>query len=189
MSPSNAIPADRVPARRPVRPDDLARLRIASDPRLSPDGRLVSFTVQVVAPRHDGYRHAIWVVPTDGSEPARQLTIGARHDRHPRFSPDSRTLAFLSDRRLLVEDEPGAPKSEKDREDGNQVHLLSLDGGEARRLTDLPRGVESLAWSPDGRRMVVLTASAGAGTTASVFWSGWRITSATWNRSSRTFPT
>ena len=69
---------------RPLRPDDLYRFRIATDPRLSPDGSRVVFTVQTVAPGRDGYRHALWSVPTDGD--ARQLTIGAKHDRHPRFA-------------------------------------------------------------------------------------------------------
>ena len=50
----------------------------------------------------------------------------------------------------------------KDREDGNQVYLLPLDGGEARRLTDLPRGVDGFEWSPDGSRLVVVSASHGA---------------------------
>src|SRR5258707_9191382 len=66
-------------------------------------------------------------------------------------------MAFRSDRRASVEDEPNAPK---DREDGNQVYLLSAtEPGEARRLSDLPRGVNSFAWSPDGRRLAVLSSS------------------------------
>ena len=144
---------------RPPAPDDLYRLRIPTDPRLSPDGAAVAFTLQAVAPGKDGYRHAIWAVPADGSAEARQLTLGAKHDTRPRFAPDGRTLAFLSDRRLAVEEDPDAPK---DREDGVQVHLLPLAGGEARRLTDLPRGVDNLAWSPDGGRLVVSTASRAA---------------------------
>ena len=147
---------------RSPRPEDLARLRIPTDPRLSPDGRLIAFTVQTVAPEHDGYRSAIWLVSTDGSRPARQVTLGAKHDSRPRFSPDGATLAFLSDRRLAVEEEPKLGKDPKDREDATQVHLLPLDGGEARRLTDLPRGVEGFEWSPDGRRLVIETTSRAA---------------------------
>ena len=148
---------------RPPRPEDLHRLRIATQPRLSPDGRLAAMTVQAVAPGFDGYRQALWLVATDGETPPRRLTLGAKHDWHARFSPDGRTLAFLSDRRTLVEEEPDRSVPEgKDREDGTQVHLLPLDGGEAHRLTDLPRGVEAFEWSPDGARLVVTSASAGA---------------------------
>jgi dipeptidyl aminopeptidase/acylaminoacyl peptidase len=144
---------------RPARPDDLHALRVATDPRLSPDGRWVAFTVQAAAPRLDGYQHALWLVPADGSSPARQVTIGAKHDRHARFSPDGRWLAFISDRRLVAEELPGAPD---DREDGDQVHLLPLAGGEAHRLTDLPRGVKGFVWAPDGSRLAVLSSSRGA---------------------------
>ena len=105
--------------------------------------------------------------PTEGDEAPRQLTLGARHDRQPRFSPDGRTLAFISDRRAMVEEEPDrASHDAKDRqaarEDKDQVYLLPLDGGEARRLTDLPRGVDAFEWSPDGTRLVVVSASHGA---------------------------
>jgi dipeptidyl aminopeptidase/acylaminoacyl peptidase len=148
---------------RAPRPDDLFRLRIATEPRLSPDGSVAVVTVQTVASGFDGYRRALWLVPTDGSRPPRPLTLGARHDRHPRFSPDGRTLAFISDRgRLLDEEIAGQTPEGKVREDRDQVHLLPLDGGEARRLTDLPRGVEAFEWAPDGARLVVVSASHGA---------------------------
>ncbi len=147
---------------RPARPDDLYRLRVPIDPRLSPDGRLVAFTVKRSAPGHDGYRYAVWLASTDGSAPARQVTIGTRSDRHARFSPDGRTLAFISDRRLTAEEEPDRPKEAKDRLDTDQLYLLPLDGGEARRLTDLPRGVGDFDWAPDGRSIAVLTSSRGA---------------------------
>ena len=141
---------------RPPQPEDLYRFRIPTDPRLSPDGEWIAFTVQAATRGRDAYRHAIWLAPADGSAAARQVTIGVRHDTHPRFSPDGHSLAFLSDRRPVTEDEPDAPV---DREDGTQVHLLPLDGGEARRLTDLPRGVDGFAWAPDGGSLVVRSAS------------------------------
>jgi dipeptidyl aminopeptidase/acylaminoacyl peptidase len=149
--------ASRTNARRAARPDDLYRVVVPTDPRLAPDGSAVTFTVQRVGPAFDRYGTAIWIVPANGGQPPRQLTIGVRHDRHARWSPDGHSIAFLSDRRPLVEEEPGPPG---DREDGTQIHLLPVDGpGEARRLTDLPRGVDGFAWSPDGKRLAVLSAS------------------------------
>src|SRR4029450_12191329 len=74
----------RTPRRRPVPralvPDDLYRLRIPTDPRISPDGLHALVTVQTAAPKRDGYRHAIWLVPLDADrgEP-RQLAVGARN--------------------------------------------------------------------------------------------------------------
>ncbi|MFL5749131.1 MAG: S9 family peptidase [Chloroflexota bacterium] len=144
---------------RALAPDDLYKLRVPTDPRISPDGRQALVTVQASAPKCDGYRHALWLVPLDpdGGAP-RQLTLGQKNDSNARWSPDGRTIAFLSDRRHLVEEEPDAG-DKKDREDGTQIHLLSLDGGEARRLTDLPRGVGGFEWSPDGSRLVALSTS------------------------------
>ena len=69
---------------RSARPDDLYRLAVPTDPRLSPDGRTVAFTVKRSAVGRDGYRQAVWLAPVDGSADARQLTVGARTDRHPR---------------------------------------------------------------------------------------------------------
>ncbi|HEX9044941.1 MAG TPA: S9 family peptidase [Candidatus Limnocylindrales bacterium] len=148
-------------SRRP-RPEDLLAFRIASEVRLSPDGRLAVFTLQAATRRADGYRRAIWAVPTDGSAAPRQLTLGARNDRHPRFSPDGGTLAFLSDRQALVEDDAAGVSGDGPGDGGwLQIHLLPLDGGEARRLTDLPRGVEDFAWSPDSSRIVAVSSARG----------------------------
>ena len=132
---------------RAPRPDDLFRLRIATEPRLSPDGTVAVVTVQTVAPGFDGYRRALWLVPSDGSRPPRPLTLGARHDRYPRFSPDGGTLAFISDRRRLLDEEiAGQAPEGKVREDRDQVYLLPLDGGEAGSTRSRPRRRRSSAW-------------------------------------------
>jgi dipeptidyl aminopeptidase/acylaminoacyl peptidase len=164
---ASRVSGDARTAPRPLRPEDLYRLRVPSDVRLAPDGRLAAFTVQEATARGDGYVQSIWGVRTDGSEEPRQLTRGAWHDKSPRISPDGRLLAFLSDRRTHVEPEPAdgaetASATEK-REDVVQVHVLPLDHpGEAWRVTDLPRGVTGFEWSPDGMRLAVLSPSAGA---------------------------
>ncbi|HEX2883031.1 MAG TPA: S9 family peptidase [Candidatus Limnocylindria bacterium] len=146
---------------RAPRPEDLYDLRVPGDVQLSPDGRNVAFTVKAVAPRKDGYRSALWVAASDGSTPPRQLTIGSKNDTQPRWSPDGRTIAFLSDRSAVLQAGGGGPKpddAEAPKEGGTQVWLLPFaDGGEARQLTDLPKDVEGLAWSPDGRRLAVVS--------------------------------
>jgi len=148
-------------AARAPRPEDLYDLRVPTDLALSPDGRYVAFSVKAVAPGKDGYRTSLWIAPSDGAEPARQLTAGARTDTTPRWSPDGRTLAFVSDRAAVLQAggagaKPG--KAEAPKEGGTQVWLLPFaDGGEARQLTDLPKDVGGLDWSPDGRRLVVVS--------------------------------
>ena len=152
-------------APRALQPDDLYNLRVPSQVRLTPDGRLAVFALQATKARRDGYLGSIWGVPTDGSEEPRQLTLGAWDDSSPRISPDGRLMAFLSDRRTLVEAASAeeTPGTAGKREDVTQVYVLPLDRpGEARRVTDLPRGVTSFEWSPDGKRLAVLSPSAGA---------------------------
>ena len=148
-------------AARSPRPEDLYDLRVPTELSLSPDGRLVAFSVKSVAPGKDGYRTSLWLAPADGTSPARQLTVGSRNDTSPRWSPDGSTIAFLSDRGGVLQAGGGGAKpgkAEAPKEGGTQVYLLPFaQGGEARQLTDLPKDVEGLDWAPDGKRLVVVS--------------------------------
>src|SRR5918996_5849774 len=147
-----------MPPRAP-RSEDLYELRVPTDLNVSPDGRWVAFAVKAVAPGKDGYRTSLWVAPADGSAPARQITLGSKTDANPRWSPDGSMIAFLSDRGAVLQAGGGGakPGSEAPKEGGTQVWLLPFTtGGEARRLTDLPKDVEAAEWSPDGRRLCVV---------------------------------
>jgi dipeptidyl aminopeptidase/acylaminoacyl peptidase len=123
------------PARRPMVPEDLLRIRFVGDPQLHPDGRLVAFVVTTLSEARDEYLSTIWVVDVEGGAP-RPFTRGPRRDTAPRWSPDGRWLAFVS---------------EREKKQKGQLHVMPADGGEALRLTDLRPGVSSPAWSPDGR--------------------------------------
>jgi dipeptidyl aminopeptidase/acylaminoacyl peptidase len=105
--------------------------RIA-EPQISPDGKWVAYTVST--PDLDSNRGVsnIWLVSTTGGAPA-QLTQSG-HDSSPVWSPDGKTLAFLSS-----------------RSGNSQVYLLSLEGGEAHALTKLSTGADLVKWSPDGK--------------------------------------
>src|SRR5262245_22576204 len=73
---------------RGMMPDDLFRIQWVSDARLSPDGRLVAFTVTRLDQEADDYRSAIWLGSVDGSAPPRRFTGGSSKDSTPRWSPD-----------------------------------------------------------------------------------------------------
>src|SRR6266545_957748 len=132
----------------PMTAEDLYAFRFLADAQLSPDGERVAFVVRTVAPERDGYRSAIWLVPLDGSHEAVRFTSGGGQDAHPRWSPDGRTLAFLSDR-AAPEKADGKGKKGKPK----NVFVLSLDGGEARQLTTFDDDCGDIVWSPDGRRL------------------------------------
>lgn len=119
--------------------DDVVRFAVIDDAQVSPDGAGVAYVVRRGVLEENRYRSAIYLVSTDGGEP-RQMTAGEAKDSAPRWSPDGRVLAFVSDR-------SGVP----------QVYLLSMDGGEARQLTTLGRGASSPSFSPDGSRLAFLS--------------------------------
>jgi dipeptidyl aminopeptidase/acylaminoacyl peptidase len=120
-----------------MKPTDIYRLPLVGDPRVSPDGASVAFVVTRADEESNEYRSAIWIVPSDGSASPRRLTSGTKRDASPRWSADGRFLAFTSNR----------------DGDASQLYLMPMDGGESRKLTDMPEGVSSICWSPDGSQI------------------------------------
>jgi len=115
----------------PITFDDLSKMHRVADPKISPDGKWVAYSV--ATPDMEANRNAsnIWIVPAAGGS-AIQLTQSG-HDTGPAWSPDSKTLAFISSR------------------DGNsQVYVLSMSGGESHAITHLSGGADLVKFSPDG---------------------------------------
>ena len=125
-----------------MRPEDVYALTSVTEPRLSPDGRRVAYVVNRIDRDANAYRGAIWVAPLDGSAEPRQFTSGKRRDGSPRWSPDGRWLAFVSNR-----------DGEDEKKAHGELYVLPADGGEPRRLSEGKEGVESITWSPDSRRI------------------------------------
>ncbi|HEV8603060.1 MAG TPA: S9 family peptidase [Gaiellaceae bacterium] len=118
-------------------PEDLCELTWVADPRIAPDGRTAALVVWRVDCEANDYASAIWLVPVDGSGPARRFTSGEKQDLAPRWSPDASRLAFVSNRERKAK----------------QLYVIPTAGGEGRRLTDLDEDVTEPVWSPDGMQL------------------------------------
>jgi dipeptidyl aminopeptidase/acylaminoacyl peptidase len=206
-APHSAQEASR---KRGVTPEDYFAFELLGDPRLSPDGQWVAYVVTNVDQRLNRRQSQIWLAAVDGRRPPRQFTTSPQTSTAPRWSPDGRTLAFLSTRpatdaataqmppgaqpaqpgaampspstsltpptqgiattppptpgtttpgAIGTATTPGLPSALQTAAGESlpraQVWALPLDGGEARRLTNLKNGVGTFDWSPDGKRLVL----------------------------------
>jgi dipeptidyl aminopeptidase/acylaminoacyl peptidase len=140
MVPASAILAQQpAPALRPITVDDYFQIHSVRDPQLSPDAQHVTYTLETASLKDDKNEDRIWMVAIAGGE-ARALTSSGVSSSHPRWSPDGKSIAFLSAR----------------DEGKTQVWLLNVCGGEAERLTNASQDVEDFVWSPDSRLLVLI---------------------------------
>jgi len=119
-------------------PELILTIRDLNDAQISPDGSRIVFQISRTRTAEEKPGASIpelWLVPAGGGEPVR-FTTSEEGERAARWSPDGRTIAFLSRR-------PGSEHT--------QVYLISADGGEARHLTNAENSVAAFKWSPDGK--------------------------------------
>lgn len=146
--PDTAQPA----AQRFITAEDLLAFTWVSDVQLAPDGSRVAWVQTTIDREKNEYRSHIWMASTSaGGWPGLgapvQFTNGPKRDTAPRWSPDGRWLAFLSERNA-----PGS-KENKDDKPRPQLWVIPAGGGEARPLTNLKHGAGAAVWSPDGSRI------------------------------------
>jgi dipeptidyl aminopeptidase/acylaminoacyl peptidase len=130
-----AVAAQGAP--RPLRPDDLFRIKTVREPKVSPDGQWVSYVVSQLDSAKDRANSDLYMTSWDGARTV-QLTHSPEGEGSPRWSPDNRYLSFV------------ASRGEKAK---SQVWVLDRLGGEARQLTKHKEGIGAYAWSPDGKRI------------------------------------
>ena len=113
--------------------EKLSEMKKITEVELSPDGRLILFTMNTPCVEKNTSKSDIYMMPALGGEPVR-LTYNGKANYNPTWAPDSKRFGFISDR-------SGKP----------QAYTLSLEGGEGKQITDMENGVSNLLWSPDGK--------------------------------------
>ena len=121
-------------------PEMQLKLKAVGQPRVSPDGTRVLYTVNeaVMTADKSEFVTQIWIANV-ATKQSTQLTFGEKSSTNPKWSPDGKWIAFLSNR----------------KDNRNNLYRLSMDGGEAEPLTDLKSAVSNFEWSPNGRHIAL----------------------------------
>jgi dipeptidyl aminopeptidase/acylaminoacyl peptidase len=120
-------------AQHPITFDDLAAMRRIGAPQVSPDGKWVAYDASTIDLPANYRRGAIYLVAASGGD-SKRITDGVKQDEGPAWSPDGKTIAYVSDR-------DGSPK---------QVWLYDVAASASHKLTNTSGGAASVRWMPDG---------------------------------------
>jgi len=117
--------------------DDMLAFDRISEPVLAPDATRIAYTLRTTDLAANRGRTDLWLVDV-ATKATRRLTSNPAGDFSPQWAPDGRSLYFLSS-----------------RSGSTQVWQLSLAGGEATQVSDLPLDVNTLAVAADGKHLVI----------------------------------
>ncbi len=125
--------------KRPFTFDEMMKVKRVSDPQLSPDNKSVAYTVTAYDVEKNSRNSDVWVVPASGGL-ARQLTHSPAADERPRWSPDGKSLAFISA-----------------RSGSSQIWILPVVGGEATFVDTSGLEASGVLWSPNGKHLLFVS--------------------------------
>ncbi len=121
--------------------DDVMALKRVANPKISPDGQWVAYTVTTTDMEANKASTRLWIVSSDGSKTL-PMTLKSDSVSNPHWSPDGTYLAFTASR--------GGDDAK------SQVWTLNMMGGEAEQYTHVDQGVSDYRWAPDGQSMVLV---------------------------------
>jgi len=122
--------------KQPFDVDAMLSLARISEHQVSPDGKTVAFTVQRIELRENTKPRHVYTVPLEGGKPVRLTSEGMSNYR-PRWSPDGKRIAWISN-----------------RSGESQIWAMDPDGRNARQITKLATGADGHLWSGDGSRLI-----------------------------------
>jgi dipeptidyl aminopeptidase/acylaminoacyl peptidase len=123
-------------AKRPVTPEDVYAFKEITAIEVSPDGKTLAYTIERADRKEDSFRHELWLMSSEGTG-ARRVCRPADDCTDPKFSPDGKRVAYLSD-----------------ANDTTQLWIARVGEGRGHAITDLREAIGDFDWSPDGGRLV-----------------------------------
>ena len=116
--------------------DAMMKLARIGEPQISPDGKNVAFTVDAVDLDKNTKPKQIYIVPVAGGAPL-QITRDGTMNQRPRWMPDSKRIAFLSN-----------------RGGSTQIWTMTPNGADPKQISSLSTEVADLTVAPDGKSFV-----------------------------------
>lgn len=126
--------------KKPLSVEDFLKIHWIGDPQISPDGKLVVITSTYKSLKTGKTKTNLYLDKVYDGTRAKRFTFTQKSDFHPRFSPDGKTIAFLST-----------------RSDMPQIWTIPVSGGEAKQLSHFPTGISSFTFSPDGQKIAFVS--------------------------------
>jgi dipeptidyl aminopeptidase/acylaminoacyl peptidase len=126
-------------------PELQLKTRALASPVVSPDGKHVVYSVSdaEMTPDRSEFVSQIWLATTDGKDNI-QLTFNEKSSTSPKWSPDGKSIAFLSNR----------------KDNRNNIYVMRIAGGEAEAITDQKSSIAGFEWAPDGKSIAFTTSDA-----------------------------
>lgn len=126
--------------KRTLKPEDLYQLKSVADPQLATNGNDCVYVETMMLEKENKYASNLFYINVEKKSEPVQWTFGTHRNYSPRWSPDGKQLAFVSD-----------------RNGKGQIFVMNKEGGEARQVTNCPNGATNPVWSPDGTKIAFNT--------------------------------
>jgi dipeptidyl aminopeptidase/acylaminoacyl peptidase len=123
---------------------------------ISPDGNAVVIATERPDWKQEIFRTDLWLYREDGRGAMLMQLTQSGHASEPRWSPDGRWIAFLSERKAHGAEKPDSDSESKDDPSG-QLYLISPNGGEAFPVTEGDEEVHCFSWSADSKALYFAT--------------------------------